>query len=179
MKKYIALLRGINVSGQKKIKMADLRIHLETAGFLNVQTYIQSGNIVLSSTENNPTLIAKKIESVIDKEFGFKVPTLVITPEYLNKVINESPYLKDKNREKSKMYFAFLYSNPTTENIDKLSQHTFEGEEIIIQDTMTYLYYEVGAGRAKLSNNFIESKLKLTSSARNYNTVVKLIEMTN
>jgi len=177
MSKCIALLRGINVSGQKKIKMAEFKVHLENAGLQDVQTYIQSGNIVFSSTEKNVNKLAKKIEETIQKKYDFNVPTLVLKREYLIWVLENNPYQNDSGKEIKKMGFAFLYAIPLQENIDKLMSYNYPNEELILNGDMAYIYAGNGAGKAKIHNNFIENKLKVTASSRNYNTVVKLIEM--
>ena len=174
---YIALLRGINVSGQKKIKMTELKSLMETDGFVDVQTYIQSGNIVFKSFSNKLDMISSKLEKLINSNYGFHVPILILTPQQLLLARNNNVYLNDETKEKSKLAFTFLYSTPTQENIAKLMSYDFPEEDIKLIDNMVYLHLINGAGRAKLNNNFIENKLKVTASSRNYNTVLKLIEM--
>ena len=177
MNKYIALLRGINVGGHKKIKMADLRIHLTGHGLTDVKTYIQSGNIILSSTETNTDLITKKLEHIIEAEYGFQVPIHIITHNYLNSVLDQNPFKHDDTKEQKLMNFAFMYNEPIAENIAKLKSYTYPNEEIFLANQMVYCYYGSGAAKAKFTGNFMENKLKVTLSSRNYNTVVKLIEM--
>lgn len=177
MKKHIALLRGINVGGHKKIKMVDLRSLVETEGFTEVRTYIQSGNIVFSSSLESSTKMAETIESLIEKKYGFKVPTLVINHAYLTSVLEQNPYAKDESKEEKKMYFGFLFTNPAPENIAQLNTYDFPNESIIIKNNIAYAYYGNGAANSKFTGNFIENKLKVTTSSRNLNTVKKLIEM--
>lgn len=177
MTTYIALLRGINVGGYKKIKMADLRNLLENEGFLAVQTYIQSGNIVFSSNETDASLIALKIETIIEEAYEFHVPTHIITHEYLISVLNQNPFKDDETKEQKLMNFAFAYNEPSTENVAKLMSYSYPNEEIVLANQMVYCYYGTGAAKAKYTGNFMENKLKVTLSSRNYNTVVKLIEM--
>lgn len=177
MRKYIALLRGINVSGQKKIKMAELRDLLEKAGLKEVQTYIQSGNIVFSSTEKDARKNAEIIEVTIENAYKFHVPTLVITHEFIASVLKNNPFIEDENKDQAKMYFTFLYSSPTPENLQKFNSYSFINEEVKLNKSIAYVYYVNGAGKAKLTGNFMENKLKVTMSSRNYNTVLKLIEM--
>ena len=177
MSKFIALLRGINVSGQKKIKMAEFKVHLENAGLQDVQTYIQSGNIVFSSTEKDADKLARKIEQTIQNIYDFHVPTLVLKRDYLTWVLENNPFQNDPDIEIKKIGFAFLYAIPVQENIDKLMSYNYPDEKVVLKKGITYLYYGNGAGKAKTHNNFIENKLKVTASSRNYNTVFKLIEM--
>jgi uncharacterized protein (DUF1697 family) len=179
MKTFIALLRGINVSGQKKIKMAEFRIHLEEAGLTNVKTYIQSGNIVFDSAFVTEEENAQIIEQCIERVYQFKVPVVVFSNGYLTNILKHNPYVKDDSKGPSKIFFCFLYTKPSSENITKLLSYSYEGEELSLTDKMAYLYFSNGAGKAKMHNNFIENKLKVVASSRNLNTVIKLIEMSN
>jgi len=177
MQTYIALLRGINVSGQKKIKMADFRLLLEKSGFLQVQTYIQSGNIVFKSTDTDLHHLAQLMEKCIETEYHFHVPVLVLTPTQMINIKEACPFLMDETKENSKMGFAFLYEEPTIENTSKLLSYSYPGEELVLKPHVAYLYYQMGGGKAKMHTNFLENKLKVTASSRNLNTVNKLIEM--
>lgn len=179
MNTYIALLRGINVSGQKKIKMAEFRIHLEEAGLTNVKTYIQSGNIVFDSTFFTEDENAQIIEQCIQRVYNFKVPVVVFSNSYLTNILKNNPFVNDDSKERSKIFFCFLYTKPSSENITKLLSYSYEGEDLSLADKMAYLYFSNGAGKAKMHNNFIENKLKVVASSRNLNTVIKLIEMSN
>ena len=116
MKKYVALLRGINVSGQKKIPMADLRQALAKEGLQEVQTYIQSGNIVFDSEETDLSKISEKIEKVILDTFGFEVPTLVISQDEIAKIPTINPFL-EPGQETKALYVGFLYNEPDHENV--------------------------------------------------------------
>ena len=104
MEKYIALLRGINVSGQKKIKMSDLKILFEELSFTNVQTYIQSGNVLFTSNMNNKKAILNKIEKKITNRFGYKVEVILKTPDELKRAIKSNPFLKDKKKNSERIY---------------------------------------------------------------------------
>lgn len=173
--KYIAFLRGINVSGQKKMKMADLRHSLEKEGFQNVSTYIQSGNVVLESGEQNVAIIKKKLEDIIERDFGFQVPTLLKTLNELNEILKENPF--GNIGEKKNLYFALLYDKPKEELIEKFMQLQFKTEDFHYSECCVYLNCKMGAGKAKLSNNLIENKLKVTATTRNLNTMLKMIAL--
>lgn len=176
MEKYVALLRGINVSGQKKIKMAELRSMLTNAGFDSVQTYIQSGNIVVSS-QLSPDKIANKIEQCILKNYDFHVPTLVLSKKEITDILQNNPFSLLKGYDVSKTYYCLLYTPPTKEGIENLTQLTYTGEKLFLHENVAYLQFENGAGRAKLNNNLIERKLGVTASSRNFNTIKKLLEL--
>lgn len=176
MQTYIALLRGINVGGQKKILMADLKKLLEDLHFKNVQTYIQSGNVIFTTDVMGETAIAHQIQKVIMESYNFEVPVLVLTPENVKAIFEHSIF---EGEELTKSYFTLLHTIPTQENKLKLSTYTFPNETFVVTDDCVYLYPEFGAGRAKATNNFFEKKLGVTATTRNYKTMKKLLEMTS
>jgi len=175
MKIYIALLRGINVSGHKKILMADLRNLLEKYGFQNVKTYIQSGNVVCSSSEKKE-VVSKIISEAILKKYGWEVPVLVLTSTEIKSAFDNCPFSEEK---KEKSYFILLKSKSSTETVIETSKLSSPNEEFVITDTCVYIYYSLGAGKAKLGINFFERKLKVKATARNFRTMKKLLELTN
>lgn len=177
MKTYIALLRGVNVSGQKKIKMADLKLQLENLNFKNIRTYIQSGNVIFESTKTNQEDLANKIKTEIFKHYGFDVPTLVLTSDYLNNILNNNPWIKDKNKSTDKMYFTLLHKIPSDENIEKIIKLSFPPEEFAIDKDVIYFYSPNGYGRAKMNNNYFENKLKVKATTRNWKTLNKILEI--
>ncbi len=180
MKGYIALLRGINVSGQKKIKMADLKAMFEKIGFTSVVTYIQSGNIIFKSDVTSVKEISNMIKSGIFDHFAYDVPVLVLTLEVLENIYNDNPYadlLQQQILEGKKMYFTLLSSLPDMAQIDDINKYCGEDEDFTITDEVVYFYAANGYGKTKLSNNFFEKKLKCTATTRNLKTVIKLLEL--
>ena len=175
MQTFIAMLRGINVSGQKKIKMADLQKLFESLGFQNVQTYIQSGNVVFESKES-PQTIVKLIEEKIKDQYGWEVPVIVREKEELKKVSKSNPFIKE-GKYPDRLYVTFLGKKPSVENLKKLDGVKYSPEEFILEGTNIYFYAPNGYGRAKMNNNFFENKLKVTATTRNWKTVNKLVEM--
>lgn len=173
MKTFIVFLRGINVSGQKKIKMAELKEVLTESGFNNVLTHIQSGNLILS-TENRQEIVAQKIKTIIADHFGFEVPTLVLEPNLVGQILGACPYaeLEDKKR-----YFTLLHEEPSTALRVEFEALDYENEDFTVMGNCVYLYCKNGAGKAKLNNNLIEQKLKVTATTRNLNTMVKMLEL--
>ena len=151
MQSYIALLRGINVGGHKKILMADLRTLFESLGFQDVQTYIQSGNVVFKSTEKAD--LASKITTTIDLKYGFIVPVLVKKVSELSEIIAKCPF-SDEKREKS--YFILLKESPFQENMELTTGFSNLDEEFHIEGDCVYIYYAAGAGKAKMGVNFFE-----------------------
>ncbi len=177
MHTYIILLRGINVSGQKKIKMADLRTLLEKLGFQNVATYIQSGNIVLRAKDQSIKNLEDMIGDGIRDHFGFDVPILVKPKNDFEKIVTENPFKDAITLEGNRLYFVLLKNVPEQMFVGALEQETYENQEFSITDSCVYLWCKNGYGKAKLDNNLLERKLKVQATTRNYRTMLKLLEM--
>jgi uncharacterized protein (DUF1697 family) len=174
MNTFIALIRGINVGGHKKILMADLKVLFESLGFEQVTTYIQSGNVVFKSTEKVD--LANKIAKVIESKYGFNVPVLVKKVSELSKIASKCPFSDEKCK---KSYFILLEESPLRENIELTNGFSNSDEEFYITNDCIYIYYAVGAGKAKMGINFFEKKLKVIATARNYRTMTKLLTLAN
>ncbi len=172
MVSYIAFLRGINVSGQKKIKMTDLQDMCLNLGFKEVSTYIQSGNIVFKTDDIIETgLLEEKIKEQILKVFGFNVPVLVKTKEAIEAILVNNPY---SQTEEKKRYFVLLKEVADKDLVASLMKETYENETFFITDTCIYLNCKQGYGKAKCNNNFFERKLKVTATTRNFKTMHKM-----
>ena len=174
MRTYIVLLKGINVGGHKKVPMVELRGLLSNKGFANVKTYIQSGNIILQAAENNIKKIEELISQAILKHFGFEVSVLVKTRLELQHIFEASPFSKEK---KKASYFIMLHDVPDEELIKEATQKVYEDEEYQIINDCIYYYSDKGFGKSKFNANFFERKLKTFATARNYNTMVKLLSL--
>ncbi len=180
MKTYIALLRGINVSGQKKIIMADLKTMFESLGFTSVITYIQSGNVVFESKKEEITKIEEVIKQGIFKTFGYEVPVLILTHDILKSIYEGNPFLDritEGKIEEKKMFFTLLSNPPDMSSTKDLELASGIGEEFVITEKVVYFFAANGYGKTKLSNNFFEKKLKCKATTRNLKTVVKLLEL--
>ncbi len=177
MRTYIALLRGINVSGQKKIRMVDLRQLLTQMGFENVVTYIQSGNIVLKSREKDLRVLEKGIAEAIHNAYGFDVPVLVKSKEEIQSIIQSNPFNNVEDLEANRVYFVLLKEVPESDLVEALGKETFPNEKFSISDNCVYLSCAKGYGNSKCDNNFFERKLKVAATTRNFRTMNKLVEM--
>lgn len=177
MRTYIILLRGINVSGQKKIKMAHLRILLEEIGFHNVVTYIQSGNIVLRTTDKSNKNVEDLISNGIRDHFGFKVPVLAKSKKDFEGILMENPFKDKPLSEGNQIYFILLRNVPDKVRVTTLEQEEYKNQEFSITDNCVYVYCKKGYGNAKMDNNLIERKLSVQATTRNLRTMLKLLEM--
>lgn len=176
MPRYIALLRGINVAGQKIIKMTALQAMFESGGCMDVRTYIQSGNVVFDHAEQDAVRLRGHLEAHLRASLGYAVPTLLRTPEELATAIAANPYPTDWPEFGKKMYVCFFERAPGAAAIDSIVPYTHEGEQLQVVGREGYAYYAVGLGKSKLTNALIERKLG-TATMRNWNTVNTLLEM--
>jgi uncharacterized protein (DUF1697 family) len=177
MKTHLALLRGINVSGHNMIKMEVLKTLLEKAGFQNVHTYIQSGNVFVDSDEAHGASVGFKIKQEIFKELGLEVPVVVIGKEDLEACLKNNPYLKEKDCDTKKLYVAFISKELANGALNDLKISQFKPDEAAIDASRIYIKYAVGAGKTKLDQKYIEKKLNVVATIRNWNTVTTLLEM--
>lgn len=174
MPTYIALLRGINVSGQKIIKMTDLKELFLSLGFREVQTYIQSGNVVFQTDEAKRTDIESLIMEAIAVKYGFSVEVVVRTVAEFRKIIDLNPF---PDAEGNKLYITFFHDTPAEIPFEELDKVRAESEVYLFTANVFFLYCPDGYGSTKLSNSFLEKKLKTSATTRNLNTVLKLCEM--
>ena len=174
---YISILRGINVSGQKLIKMDALRKLYENLGFHNVTTYVQSGNVIFGSNDIDTHKLEQKISQQIEKEFGFEVPIIVLTVDKLKYVIENNPFLKDLDKDHAFLHVTFLSSKPECYDPNVIEYKKQEGEDVFFTDDAVYLYCPNGYGNTKLTNTFLESKLKVGATTRNWKTTNMLLKM--
>ena len=179
MIKYLALLRGINVSGHNMIKMDALKKMLENMGFQNVEMYIQSGNVFLESEEENAASIGFKIKQEIAKVFGYDVPIVMVSKTDLELCFKNNPFLKEKECDIKKLYVAFISKELTAAAINDLKISNFKPDEATIDAARIYIKYAIGAGKTNLDQKYIEKKLNVVATIRNWNTVTKLLEMYN
>ncbi|MDF1546862.1 MAG: DUF1697 domain-containing protein [Bacteroidales bacterium] len=174
MEKYLALLRGINVSGKNLIKMYELRELLKSNEFVEVQTYIQSGNIIFKHKKVSNSTLEIKINNLIRDFFQLQVPVIVKLHNELISAISSNPFPEVVEKDFNKLLLVFLKETPTAQNIKSLSAMSFTEEKFVIKENLIYLFFKNGSGKSKMNNNFLESKLKVQSTSRNWNTILKL-----
>ncbi|MCB0431010.1 MAG: DUF1697 domain-containing protein [Flavobacteriales bacterium] len=177
MPTYISILRGINVSGKNKIKMADLKSCYEKLGLDAVTTYIQSGNVVFRATKTTSGKLENMLTGGIHKTFGMDVPVIVRTPDEIQRVIKGNPFLPDKEIDTARLYVTFLQSLPASERLALLEDFSSPPDEFRIIGHEVYMHCPVSYGNSKLSNTFFENKLKVPATTRNWKTVNELMKM--
>ena len=178
MNRYISMLRGINVSGQKKIKMDDLRVLYESLGLQNVVTYIQSGNVIFDAEVKNKADLKAKIEEAIEKKYKFHVHVEIRTNLEIENIIKNNPFGSvDLAEDGTKVLVTFLYSKPSEVKVSEIQKYVVAPEKVVVRGQEVYLYCPNSYGKSKLSNNYLENKLGVEATTRNFKTVVKLHEI--
>lgn len=180
---YIAFLRGINVGGKNKIKMADLKLMFEEIGFMQVETYIQSGNVIFDS-ELSAADVKAAVEHEIEKKFGFAIDVIIRTGEELVLILKNCPFTEQEiktageiNKEGESFYIALLSEAPAAENMKKLEDYTGVTDRYIITNKDLYLLFHHSIRKSKLAVNL--HKLKVANTVRNLTTIQKLGDMVN
>ncbi len=176
MTRYVALLRGINVGGTKRVAMTDLRSALGSLGFEDVSTVLQSGNAVFSGPGGKASEFERSIEQVIATRLAMSVKVLVRTGAELAAIIEANP-LPEAVAEPSKLHVAFLSAQPDPGRFDTLEAARSEREAVRPGERALYIWYRDGAGRSKLTNDLLERRLGVTATSRNWNTVTKLSDL--
>jgi uncharacterized protein (DUF1697 family) len=171
---YVAMLRGINVSGKHKIKMADLQSLFVELGHTDVVTYIQSGNVVFRGPAQRASTLTSAIEQRITHDFGFEVPVVIRTKAELAKVIDANPFA---GHDLTKVHVTFLAQKPPAALVRVLADHRSPPDEFAVVGREVYLHCPAGYGNTKLNNSFWERKLEVGATTRNWNTVKKLFEL--
>jgi len=174
---HLALLRGINVSGHKMINMVALKKALEAVGFLNVVTYIQSGNVFVDTEEESPGKVGFIIKQEIFKEFGHDVPVIVIGKEDLQACLDRNLFLNEAEIDLKKLYVSFIFSELHDNMITQLNLNFIKPDEIQLDGKRIYLKYDISPAKTKLDNKWIEKSMNVVSTTRNWNTVKTLLKM--
>lgn len=173
---YVALLRGINVGGKHIVPMKQLAEIFTAAKCANVRTYIQSGNVVFTAPPKVakvlPALLAKKIE----ERFGFCVPVVLRDREELANAVRCNPFLK-AGLPQPTLHVYFLADMPTADAVKSLDPERSAPDAFHVSSREIYLHMPNGMARTKLTSAYFDSRLKTVCTARNWNTVLKLLEM--
>jgi uncharacterized protein (DUF1697 family) len=175
MTTYIALFRGINVGGKNKLPMKDLVATLDGVGARDVATYIQSGNAVFQSEEQDALLLSETIEAAIKERHGFEPRVLLLTSEEMERAMGANPFPEAESEPKT-LHLYFLAAPPENPDLDALEGIKGDRERFVLGDGVFYLHAPDGIGRSKLAAS-IEKLLGVPVTARNWRTVRKVMEM--
>ncbi len=178
MPKYIALLRGINVGGHKRIIMKDLVTLFSNHGLTDVSTYIQSGNIFFNVDEKQIDL-PQLIHNIIQEAYGYDVPVIIRSRKEISKIFKNNPYPTSEQNDLARCHITFLSENPSEEKINRLNEYALENEHFTLMDKDIYLQTEGSYSQSKMTNKLFESKLKVRATTRNWKTMIKLHELSS
>jgi uncharacterized protein (DUF1697 family) len=171
MNTFVILLRGITPTGKNKVLMAPLRAALTKAGLKDVQTYIQSGNVVARSSLPFSEL-EKLVHEVIRKNFGGEIAVLARTPDQFYKILKLNPFKEENGK---RLYFSLLSTDPDKELLIEFLSTDFSPDQVQYVGNTIYTLYATKHSDSKFNNNYFERKLKVTATTRNLNTMTKLV----
>jgi uncharacterized protein (DUF1697 family) len=174
---YIAMLRGINVGGHKRIKMEQLRRSFEGLGFEQVKTYIQSGNVVFKTTKLPAVELSKKIKEKLLSEFGFSVSVISRTADEMSKTIENNPFLQDRGIDQEKLHVTFLSDAPSPITLKRLADLTTAPDQSRCLDKEVYLYLPKGVSESGLMKTSLDRVLLVVTTTRNWKTVNQLSQV--
>lgn len=173
MNTFIILLRGLTPTGKNKVLMAPLRTELAKAGLEDVQTYIQSGNVI-ASTDLTPSALEQLVHDVIRKSFGGDIAVLARTPEQFADILKRNPF---KQAEGKRLYFTLLASEPEKKLVREFLAADFSPDQVQYANDTIFTLYATKLSDSRFNNNHYERKLKVTATTRNLNTMTKLVEL--
>jgi uncharacterized protein (DUF1697 family) len=176
MTRYVALLRGINVGGRTRVGMDDLRRLFDALGHADVKSYLQSGNVLFTSPAEDSSRLAGDVERRIAKELGLTLTVLLRTADDLAQVVDNNPFL-DRETDPATLHVTFLADAPHPERVARLERPRGEPDDFSLAGRELYLHCPNGYGRTKLNNAYVERRLGLAATTRNWRTVTTLCDL--
>jgi uncharacterized protein (DUF1697 family) len=177
MRTFVALLRGINVSGRKQIRMASLKASCEALGLESTTTYLQSGNVVFRASQSKPKDIANRLSTRIERDFGHKVEVLVLSEEKLRLIGDSNPWWPRLGGDEKLYHGTFLFDPVSEARFRQLELPARPGEQAAMMGGLVYLYCPHGYGKTKLNNSFFEKALGTRATTRNWRTILALRDL--
>jgi uncharacterized protein (DUF1697 family) len=179
MASWVVLLRGVNVGGANRLAMSDLRDLIGSLGHSEVTTYIQSGNLLMTSPRVDRAAIAAEICAGIESSFGLVVSTILRTPDELRAGIAANPFVAEAEADAARVHIMFLSAAPRPDDVAQLEPDRFGADRFALLGSDLFLHYPDGAGRSKMNLDYFEKRLHVRGTARNLKTVATLIELSN
>jgi uncharacterized protein (DUF1697 family) len=177
MPRYAAMLRGINVGGKNILPMKDLAALFAKAGAREVETYVQSGNVVFDAAASAAARFPALIEAAISKQFGFSSPVILRSAEELAKIAKSHP-AHVGGMDTKPLHVMFLADSPDPKRVAALDAKRSPPDTFTVTGREIYLHLPNGVARSKLTNAYFDSRLGTVTTLRNWNTVLRLCEMT-
>ena len=177
MTRYVAFLRAINVAGQKLIKMEELARIFTAAGFKNVRTYIQSGNVIFDAGSANAAGLRKKIETTLQSVLGYEVTVILRPLAEIEAIVKRNPFRKVKAGADVVVFVVFLSGEPKRTPKLPLVSKTENVEVFEVKDHTAFLVcHRKENGRFGFPNKFVEKEFGVLGTTRNWNTVNKILK---
>jgi uncharacterized protein (DUF1697 family) len=173
--RQLVLLRGVNVGGRNRVAMAPLREALEQAGMEDVLTYLQSGNVLLSS-DDPPDLLAGKCKAAVAERFGLEIAVVVRTLEQLAGIVRHDP-LGDIADQPKLYQVSFCAAEPSNEAIERILGRAVEGERVLAHGSEIYAWLPHGSGRSAVASALAAPSLGVVATARNWTTITNLLAL--
>jgi uncharacterized protein (DUF1697 family) len=174
---YIAMLRGINVGGHKRIKMDKLRSSFEAMGFESVKTYIQSGNVIFRTKKTSPAMLSTKIEEKIVSDFGFAASVITRSSDEIETTITGNPFLQERGIDSQKLHVMFLSAAPSPAAVQQLTALTTEPDRCRCSGKEIYFFFPNGVSQSVLFKSPVDRILAVVTTTRNWKTVNSLRQM--
>jgi uncharacterized protein (DUF1697 family) len=171
--RYVTLLRSVNVAGHGRVAMDELRASFDALGYSGVTTYIQTGNVLFTTGSKSETGIATAIEQRLAEDFGDSPAVLLRTVADLQRVGTSSPYAK-AGADPGRHHVTFLATSPPKAALDALNLPPSGRDELVIDGKEIYVHTPDGYANTKYTGTFLERRLGVVSTTRNWNTVTKL-----
>ncbi len=177
MTTYVALLRGVNIAGNRPVDMKALKACCEGLGFTRVATYLRSGNVLFDAGRASPAAVAGRLADAIEADFAFRAPVVLRTPARLAEIVAGNPFTEAAAADPTRVAVMFLDAAPDAGAAARLRAAHGGPEEFALSGADLYLHYPNGVGRSKLTSDLIDRRLGLHGTGRNWNTVLKLLAL--
>jgi len=175
---YISFLRGVNMTGHNSLKMTDLAELYSSQGYLDAETYIQSGNVIFSNDGSlSETVVSMNIEKAILDKFDYKIPVMLRTIPEIYTLFKHNPFLNEDKFDPAKMAVIFLHDEPSESKRQKVKDVDYPPDKFKISGREIYIFCPNGFGKTKLYTNFFEKKMVVTGTARNWNTITTILKL--
>lgn len=174
MTTYVAFLRGINVGKVRRVRTADIKVLMESLGYASVVTYLQSGNFVFQAEGDSPEEISRDLSRAIKERFEFEATLLVLTGEELLALLDGNPLTSREGLDLDKLHATILAGHRANQGEHELLSACNPEEEVVLGERAIYLYCPEGYRNTRLTNSFIEKRLGLPATTRNWRTVTAL-----
>ena len=179
MATWVCLLRAINLGAHNKIPMPALREALAKAGFTDVQTYVQSGNVVLTSRHRRAATVSDAVRDVVREHFDVDQPVMVRTADQIRAVVDGNPFPEAGTERPKFLHVVFLTGAPSPEAVDRMHSDDLTRDVVRVVGADMYVDYGESMQASKLSPDYFRRRLGVEGTARNWRTVLALAEMTS